>query len=234
MTYVQALGALGGFQNPGDPFPASVEAWRSDVEGAAGDLPVDFLLAWIQRESAGNPCSYTSMRESGIFQLMPPDNTNTAGTTEAALRTACSGSSQAQTRALTQDERDLQVQSGVRYVNAMRAVAHAKLDAAGVTWDESNPDFWKIVKLQHAYPAPTAGWLAAAAAQLGRPVANWDEMRAAISGYSSVLDNAQWVGSFGAGGGNPLGGTTGTLLLVAGGLFLLWALSERGHVKLPW
>ena len=206
-------------------FPPSVEKWRGLVSRYAGDIPVDFLLAWIQRESGGNPCSYTTLRESGIFQLMPPDNTNQGGTTEAALRAACSGSSQSAARQLTSDELDEQVKSGIRYVNYLRGKAHGKLVAAGVTWDESNPDFWRIVKLQHAYPAPTAGWLATAAARLGRPPASWAEMRAANpTARADVLDNAEWVGGFGVGGGaaSPL-----KFMILLGGIGVLAALAYR-------
>src|SRR4029077_17165388 len=49
-------------------FNASVEAWRSDVASQAGDLPIDFLLMWIQVESNGNPCSWTRMNEVGVWQ----------------------------------------------------------------------------------------------------------------------------------------------------------------------
>jgi len=205
-------------------FDASVEQWRGLLSKHAGDLPVNFLLAWLQRESGGNVCSFTKLRESGIFQLMPPDNTNTAGTTEAALRPACSG--QTRTRQFTPAELELQVTSGIRYVNAMRAAAKKKLAAAGVTWDERNPDFWRVVKLQHAYPGPTAGWLAAARMMLGRPVRSWAELRSTISGYSSVLDNAQWVGGFGAGGGSGAS-STAKLVLLLGGLGLLAAMASR-------
>lgn len=200
-------GALSGLFGPGSlgdidiAFPPEVEAWRPLVESYAGDLPIGFLLAWIQRESGGNPCSYTSAGESGIFQLMPPDNIATAGTSVAALRAACVGSSQTRARALTIDEMNEQVRSGIQYVNAMRAIAHAKLDANGVDWGEDTPDFWQFVKLQHAYPGPSSGWLANAAIQLGAPPANWPEMRSTISGYDTVLNNAEWVGAFGAGGG---------------------------------
>lgn len=183
-------------------FEASTEQWRPLVERYAGDLPVEMLMAWIDRESNGNLCSYTLYGEAGIFQLMPPDNIAQAGTTMAKLRAACSGTSQIKARSPTQAELEEQVRSGVQYVNYVRKLAHQKLDAAGVTWSETSPDFWQFVKLQHAYPAPTAGWLAAARAKLGRPVKSWGELRSTISGYSSVLDNAEWVGSFGAGGGS--------------------------------
>lgn len=183
-------------------FSPTTEAWRPLVESYAGDIPVNFLMAWIERESGGNPCSYTSMGEAGLFQLMPPDNIAQAGTSVGALRAACVGSTQQRSRALTVDEMNEQVRSGVQYVNAMRAIAHAKLDANGVDWSEDSPDFWQFVKLQHAYPGPSSGWLANATMQLGAPPANWAEMRSTISGYDTVLANAEWVGAFGAGGGS--------------------------------
>lgn len=204
-------------------FPIAVEQWRPLLRRYGAGIPIDFLLAWIQRESGGNPCSYTTLRESGIWQLMPPDNTNTAGTTEAALRAACVGTTQQIARALTSAEADLQVSSGIRYVRAMIAAAKRKLAAAGVTWPETNSSFWAFVKLQHAYPGPSQGWLTAAKAQLGRAPRDFAELRSTISGYSSVLENAAWVGSFGAGGaGSALGP-----LLLAGGAALLYYLWER-------
>jgi hypothetical protein len=185
------------------PFQASTEAWRPLIERMAGDLPVEWLMAWDDRESGGNACSYTIYGEAGIFQLMPPDNIAQAGTTVAALRAACSGSSQSG-RALTAAEANEQVRSGVQYANYVRQLAHAKLDAAGVTWSERSPDFWQFAKLQHAYPGPTAGWLAQAKAELGHAPRSWQEFRSTISGYTDVLDNAEWVGAFGAGGGSSL------------------------------
>lgn len=216
-----SLGDLSAFL----PFPSSVEAWRSLLDRYRGDIPLDYLLAWLQKESGGDPCSYTSLRESGIFQLMPPDNTNVAGTTEAALRAACSGGSGSLTRNLTDAEANLQVASGIQYVRWARDQARRKLAAAGASWSESSPDFWAMVKLQHAYPAPTAGWLAAATAKYGRPPQNWAEFRSAIDGFSGVLDNAEWVG-FRA---NPgvLGGISPVWLAIGvGGIGLLYLLSR--------
>lgn len=216
-------------------FPAMVEYWRGPLTPYASDLPMDFLLAWIQRESGGNPCSYTTLRESGIFQLMPPDNTNTGGTTEAALRAACSGSSQSMARQLTDAEIDEQVRSGIQYVQAMRAAAHRKLDAAGVPWGEDTADFWKIVKLQHAYPGPTATWLNAATQALGRAPANWDEMvqyGVPAGGYQGVIDNANWVGSYGVGFFSRLADSPGSILGFVVGLagfagIWYWMRSKR-------
>ena len=222
--YIPVRSALGATGSP-PPFDASVERWRSRVAAAAGDLPVDFLLAWIQRESDGNPCSYTSMHESGIFQLMPPDNMITGGTTEAALRPACSG--QSATRSFTNAELDEQVRSGIRYVRAMRDVVRKKLAKTGVNWSESSPDFWRVVKLQHAYPGPTEAWLAGARAALGRAPATWAEMRSTISGYATVLNNAEWVGGFGGGGGSASSGSTVKLVIILGTLAALATMALR-------
>lgn len=205
------------------PFPSSVEQWRPLVTAYAGGIPVDFLLAWIQKESGGDPCSYTSLRESGIFQLMPPDNTNVGGTSEAALRAQCSGGSHSQTRPLTDAEAQLQVQSGIRYINYAIDQAQQKLNAAGVSWPRSSTSFWQMVKLVFNYPGPIVGWLNAATQKLGHPPVDWDEFRGTISGYAGVLDNAEWVGAR----ANPsaLGDLTLPLIL-GGGLAVLWLLSR--------
>lgn len=204
-------------------FPASVLRWKPLLAKYGAGIPMNFLLAWIKRESNGNPCSYTSLRESGIFQLMPPYNTNTGGTTEAALRAACSGSTQQLARSLTPAEAELQVSSGIRYVRAQIADAKKKLAAAGVSWPETSGSFWAFVKLQHAYPAPSLGWLKSATAALGRPPRSFAEMRSTINGYATVLENAEWTGRYGEGGaGSPL-----ATLALAGGAVLLYYLWQR-------
>lgn len=215
--------SLRGLGDASSTFPASVEQWRPLLERYAGNIPIPFLLAWIQRESAGNPCSWTSLRESGLFQLMYPDNLNTAGVTEEQLRAACVANTQQLARALTPAEQEVQVASGIRYVRAMMAQAKSKLAAAGVPWGETDPSFWAVVKLQHAYPGPTLGWLTAAKAALGRAPRDFAEFRSTINGYTSVLENAAWVGKFGVGGG----GSALAPFLLAGGAALLYYLWER-------
>lgn len=222
-----------------------VESWRDELAAAAPDIPIEFLMAWLKIESAGNPCSYTWMRESGIFQLMAPDNLNTAGTTEAALRAACSPAAAAAciaskqrcnelpVRDLTDDERAEQVRSGIQYVQAMRAQAHRKLDAAGVNWPETNADFWKFVKQQHAYPGPSQGWLTTAKQTLGRDP-TWDEMvQYGGNGSQTWTTNASWVGSFGTGGGLTSSGWITALLAVAavGGVY--WWMRSKRELKIP-
>lgn len=232
----RALQGLGADPDPSNPiFDPAVEQWRSLIAQYAGGIPVNFLLAWVQRESAGNPCSYTSLRESGIFQLMPGQNMQQGGTTEGELRAACSGSSQQATRQLTDDELKRQVVSGIQYIQWARQMAHTLLSQAGVTWDESSPSFWAVVKLVFNYPGYIPQWLANATQQLGHPPADWNEFTSTINGYQSVLSNAAWVGSYGSGGGGIVDQFSNmsptTKALIVGGItvaaVLLWNRKKR-------
>lgn len=202
----------------------AVEIWRPQILKYVSSPPggVDYWLAWIQRESGGNPCSYTSLRESGLFQLEPPDNTDRGGTSEALLRAAC-GAGQTVARQLTEADIKEQMVSFERYLNYLIDQARKKLAAAGVSWSEDSPSFWSVVKLQHAYPAPTLGWLNSATAALGHPPADWAELRSTISGYATVLNNAEAVGFYGSGGWQiPL-----AVAAVVGGGLLLYYLHKR-------
>jgi hypothetical protein len=80
----------------------SVESWRpyvAKLTPALGNIPVPFVLAWIEVESAGNPCAVGfvgdidaqgQVLESGLFQLMSPHDIATGRTTVAAMRENCS------------------------------------------------------------------------------------------------------------------------------------------------
>jgi hypothetical protein len=220
------------------PFAPLVEMWR-DPLSVAGDLPTDFLLAWISCESGGNACSYTSMRESGIFQLMPPDNTRDGNTTEDALRTACVPGIQAtangrQVNNLTPDEIDEQVRSGITYVRHVRDVARARLAAVGANWDESSGDFWAMVKLVHTLPSLMNG-LEIATANLGRPPESWDEFvqygAQGLNGAQKWLPFAAEIGRFGQ-GFNPApfaepGGTGFAAAAIFGLIIGAWIYTHR-------
>lgn len=186
----RTLGALGALGDAQTAWSSGVEQWRALLQKYAGGIPIDFLMAWITRESAGNPCSYTTLHESGIFQLMPPDNTNRGGTSEGALRTACVGTTQQASRALTDAEADEQVRSGLQYVNYARGLAHSVVD-----WGEDDPDFWRMVKMVHVAPARVL--------QFGAGSTDWGDFvsRAAATTPSSWTNNADWVGAYGVGGG---------------------------------
>lgn len=168
---------------------------------------VDFWLAWIQRESGGNPCSWTSLRESGLFQLMPPDNTARGGTTEQLLRAACVPNSGSLARSLVEADIREQMVSFQKYLAYITQRARDKLAAVGSSWSESSPDFWQMVKFQHTLPAPTVKWLSNAKAALGRPPQSWAEITpyAASAGIPAKwVENARWIGSYGGGGAIPV------------------------------
>lgn len=208
-------------------FSANVERWRPFILRYV-PLPaggIDYWLAWITKESGGNPCSYTTLRESGLFQLMPPDNTNRGGTSEAALRAACSGSSLA--RSMTEAEIAEQMLSFQRYLSYITAQARMKLGAAGVPWTDG-PSFWSFVKLQHAYPAPSQGWLQTASSRLGRAPTDWKEFRSALPVTSTlmerVLKNAEEVGYQSTGMQIPI-----MAAAIVGGAAVLYYLYRRRH-----
>lgn len=184
-------------------WPTAVLQWTPLLQQYGGSYPLPFLYAWLKKESGGNPCSYTTLRESGIFQLMPPGNTSQGGTSEAALRAACVASTQQQSRPLTSDEAAEQVRSGIQYLDYAKNYARQY-----VNWPESNPDFWKLVKMVHVAPARVK--------QYAPGTSSWAEFRsrAAAGGDTPAnwLDNAEWVGSFGIGGGD----TTVTVLVLVG------------------
>lgn len=194
-------------------FSANVLRWGSLLDKYRGTIPLQYLFAWIKKESNGNPCSYTTLRESGIFQLMYPGNLNEGGTTEEKLRAACVGTTQQASRSLTAAETEEQVRSGLQYVNYAKAYARRF-----VNWPESNPDFWKMVKMVHVAPARVK--------QYAPGASSWAEFRrraeAGGNTPASWLDNAEWVGAFGTGGG---GAGLAMVLLVglaaAGTLFYL-------------
>lgn len=202
-------------------FPIAVERWRPHilryVPIPAGG--VDYWLAWIKKESGGNLCSYTLLRESGLFQLMPPDNTGKGGTSEAALRPACSG--QTVTRAYSEAEIREQMVSFSRYLAYITERATEKLAAVGVPW-QGDQSFWSFVKLQHAYPSPTQAWLEIATRNLGHPPRDWAEFRRAlpVTGdlMGRVLANAEEVGFYGR------GSTLILMAALAGGLGLVYYL----------
>lgn len=203
-------------------FRALPELWRKYFVVAAPDIPTDFLVAWIDKESGGNMCNWTgpAYREAGIFQLMPakngaPDagsgsNVEIAGTTYEALRSACvPDASNVFSHDPSLEEKQVQVDSGIRYVRWCMDQARKALAAVGATWDETSADFWKMVKLAHTLPSLFGG-LATAAAALGHPPANWQEFvdngAGTMFGGAKWLPNADWVGQYGVGGGasNPI------------------------------
>lgn len=203
---------------------APVEAWRDLITQQAGDIPVDFLVAWVGYESAGNACDYTVYQEAGAFQLMPGDNMNTAGTTMAKMHPVPPCTAGTRTivpfSALSSDQASEQVRAGIQYVTYCRQYAHQQMDAYGYTWPESSGDFWILVKMVHVSPVWLKNTLAAGVAGGGDPPSDWSTLSqyAAALAPANWMTNAQQVGQMGAGGGSilsSLAAPTNLLILAA-------------------
>jgi hypothetical protein len=151
-------------------FTSSVEKWRALVAEQADGIPVDFVLAWIKHESGGNHCSLGIPGvEAGIFQTYHPDD-DRFGASFAQLRPGCDGSRA--TRALTDDEKRLQVRVGLNLIRNCRDKARGALKSAGADWTEGAMDFWCVVKLRHALPA-FLSLLSAYTRAMGEPPPGW-------------------------------------------------------------
>lgn len=242
-NYIRAMGdiAAGSLPCPSGsgycpPFNASVELWRDDVAAQAGTKPVDFLLAWMQVESNGNPCSWTSLAEAGVFQLMNGDNLVQGGTTLAQQHPVPPCVSGSQTTAyrtsLTDDQAHEQVRAGMQYIGYCISKVDAMLGLYGYAdqpgWTDSDWSYWAMVKMVHVAPATLPGMLTAGLKSGGIP-ADWDQMMTYVTGIpASWTDNARKVGVFGAGGGSVLSAITNDpfVPLAIGGLVALWFLTR--------
>jgi hypothetical protein len=220
-------------------FNASVEQWRSDIENAAGDMPVSFLLMWIQKESNGNPCSYTSLQEAGIMQLMAGDNMAQGQTSMAQQHPSppCTPGTQttAYRSSLTDEQAGWQVDGGLTYVRYCRDRARAYLAQFGYAgqpgWTESDWSFWAMVKMVHVAPAKIPGMLQAGINGAGGVPADWDAMMRFVTGIpASWTDNARAVGIYGQGGGTVFNKQTlGYVMIGAGALALIYL--ARRHAR---
>lgn len=227
-------------------FRASTEAWRDLVSSQAGDIPINFLMCWIDVESGGNPCDYETgagSPEVGIFQLMSPDNLARAGTTIAQMQpsppclpnsiTSIGTGANQGFASLSSDQANEQVRAGIQYVTYCRQFARAALDAAGYTdgWTDQDAAFWMLVKMVHVAPSAIPSQLVQVANQLGAPPTDWATWRAATTAWPSHwLDVAQQVGAYGDGGGSVIDSLLSSqtnVLLIAGSVLALTYLWSR-------
>jgi len=141
-------------------FGRAVERWRKSLTRLAGWVPVDFLLAWVDKESKGLPNVVSPIGERGLFQvhedektfLKIPDADFTNLTTDPALA----------------------MRTGVRQAKTYAAYAKRFLADVGVEWH--GRDFWKLVKLHHgAFGMPKYALLAFQR-ENGRGPQNWHEL----------------------------------------------------------
>jgi hypothetical protein len=227
-------------------FRPAVEQYRALFQKLAPDLPTDFVLASVDEESGGNPCSLGIPGvEAGIMQTFHPSD-DRFGATFSQLRTMCSGSTQI--RPMTPDEQILQAQVAVNAIRAFKEAARSRLAAVGASWPESSVDFWNFVKLTHGLPAMQTDLLRQITASLGRAPASWNEFRQIVMSMSpgqfppslvgfaaapstagrrnrieDVLVNAENAGKFG--GGISLG--FGLVLIGGAALALVYLIRRK-------
>ncbi len=192
----------------GAPFksPYTASSWDTAFQVAGPDLPLAFLRQWTAIESDGNPCAEGHegyLTETGIAQLMWPDNIQAAGTTIPAMRVGCYGNTMMMSRLLTPAEMLAHVIPMVTYVRKCRDTARAKLGAVGLHWDERGPDFWKMCKLEHGAPALSSDGLFYVTKKFGAP-STWAEFRhnvlledtlQAVPSLAKVRNNAATAGN---------------------------------------
>jgi hypothetical protein len=157
-----ALLAAGAAQPPAVP---PTQCTASDpgklipiLDQARGDIPLEFLLGWIDVESAWvlEPPSVTC--ERGYFQLYPEDST-ILGLDHDRIGTDPAYS----------------IQSGVPFVNHARKQIERAVKAFGVA---PNSDlYWHLVKLWHWIPSAPEKILAAMSAH-GVKATDWQSVRA--------------------------------------------------------
>lgn len=153
------------------PAPSSPQ-WQPYLDELAGDVPVDFLLRWIARESAGNPCAVGSLgqlqrdgyaREAGIGQLyFETSDQRVFGSTSSELRAYCTPGTQSVSRDLTDEECRAQVVGLVAMATSYGQRARSALAAIGAEWQDE--DVWTLAKLYHGLPALPRSFLPAGAA----------------------------------------------------------------------
>lgn len=191
-------------------FSSRTSAWGPYLDNSPGRGGADFQYAWIQKESDGNPCSWTKYREGGIAQLMP-ENAQSIGMNIDALHPTppCTAGTETSKSSddLTPDQAQAQADSLLKYIDHCATYVRGLLSSAGTTWDESQPDFWQMVKYCHALPGAQRDIIAAAPNYFGGAPQNWDEFVTVAKatncgghGCGTTITNATAVGAYGAGG----------------------------------
>jgi hypothetical protein len=137
------------------------------LDRARGDIPLEFLLGWIDVESAWvlEPPSVTC--ERGFFQLYPEDSV-LLGFDHDRIGTDPAYS----------------IQSGVPFVNRARKLIERPVKAFNVP---RNSDlYWRLVKLWHWIPSAPEKILASMSAQGQRPT-DWESLRTFATSNRAAL-----------------------------------------------
>lgn len=179
----------------------NTESWRGVAKTLAKDIPVPFILKWIEIESGGNPCATGGAldrdghtKEAGIFQFYYPDDYKRLGVSIDVIRACCEGGSYSKSqvcdRALTGSEINTQMQSGIDYINKARQTSEAQLASVGAKWGKSDKGYWKLVKLQHALPTIASMGIPLVTKILGRAPSSWNEFRSVVE---QKLNVPEWI-----------------------------------------
>lgn len=180
-------------------FEPSVERWRSTVNRYARGLPVDFLLAWMKKESSGKPGVVSSLGERGMFQIHPVGERQLLKLDEAAWDRLLSDAT-------------FDIAQGTQLASHYREAAKRLLAKSGASWWGTS--LYKMTKLQHGAPLVAKEILNAYVKTYGRPPSSWDDFQTfgtwAVDNNSTllsakvkalaprVLKNANEVGAHGA------------------------------------
>lgn len=168
--------------------------------------PIEFLMRWIDKESGGNACDYTSLFEAGIGQL-DPANQASVGTNadEQHPSPPCVPGQRSIVpySALTDEQRVNQVAPWLRYVDLQIDRARTELAQYGYNWPETSTSFWSMVKMGHVAPARIPVMLAQGiAGNGGVPPADWNALMATGPFPNTPINwtnNAGDVGSYASG-----------------------------------
>lgn len=203
-------------------FPAKVERWRGPLLAAAGSVPVDFLLAWVEHESGGRAAlPVSSIGERGIFQIHPSE----------AEKIGLSASDFA---ALTSDDAVSQnVNAGLALVRHYMSEADKLLAKVGASWGRSG-SFWTLVKLFHGAPAVAKEGMVAVTARLGRPPRDWAEFYATLPSVVLSNDKAQRIAAKVTGNSNEIAqkaglSTAGKVVAGLGTAIIIGVLAFFGY-----
>ena len=104
-----------------------VKELSPELSKLAPQIPIAFLLGWIQIESGGNLSSTTSLDERGYFQLMPDES-----------------------QELNLDHQRLSTDSEYSLQGGIKLVELYAKTVERLGYSRTDPDFWHIVKFEHA------------------------------------------------------------------------------------
>lgn len=147
-----------------------VASFRRIVKQLAPEIPTDFLLAWIMKESNGKiNVRSKSLDERSFFQVHPAEYT-AAGITKAEFDTL-----------ITTKDVPTAMKIGLKMVRHKIVMAQKLLSDYGVTW--GGVDFWRLVKSQHGAPGLVKAYFKKYQEMYGRSPASWDEMKRVVGEF---------------------------------------------------